>query len=72
VPSDVGNVIGWEEKLVASHQSLLVGSIQERFLSAQANHSFGNEWKEEALACFVGMTMRQCGELAADADGGEA
>jgi hypothetical protein len=31
----------------------LDGSIEERFLSAQANHSFGNEWEEKALACFA-------------------
>jgi hypothetical protein len=30
-----------------------VGSLQERFLSAQANHSLGNEWEEKALACFA-------------------
>jgi hypothetical protein len=62
VPSDVGNAIGWEEKAVASDQSLPIGSIQERFLSAQANpsgkalwvnHSLGNEWEEKPLACFA-------------------
>jgi hypothetical protein len=44
--------------LPLSQRNRYLGSGKERFLTAQADRSLGNEWEEQSRPAPFGMTMR--------------